>query len=497
MHQRGSGVLLPIPSLPSPSGIGDLGPGAYLFTNFLARCKQKYWQVLPLNPTDPVNGNSPYSSESSFAGNQLFISPEQLYQQDLLKKDDIEPARAFNPEKIDYPRVTTYKENLLHLAYNNFLKKKKMHEFENFCSEHAHWLNDYAVYTALKKYHNGSCWNLWSKDLQNYDPASITRISDDLKDTIHQAKFFQYLFFTQWLSLKKYCNEQGIHIIGDIPYYVNFDSADVWTHQHLFKLGKDKKMTHVSGVPPDYFSRTGQRWGNPVFKWEMLKKDNFSWWVERIKHNLKLFDIIRIDHFLGFSACWEIPAQEKTAIKGKWAQVPGHDLFNTLRASFPALPIIAEDLGYITDDVRKLIHNFEFPGMKVLQFAFGDNFTNPYLPHNHIQNCVVYTGTHDNNTTKGWFTRDASLKVKKNLSRYLGRKVEAKNIHATLIRLAMMSVANTVIIPLQDILGLDENARMNKPGTIEANWEWRLQEDQLTPNLEKTLLKLTETYNRI
>ena len=351
---------------------------------------------------------------------------------------------------------------------------------------------------AIKTHFRGRVWSEWPVGLRDRYPEAIKSIKKDLHDEIEMHKLLQYVFIQQWLLLKSYCHGKGIHIIGDMPIYVDHDSVDCWTHPDIFKLDKNKRPCAVSGVPPDYFSRTGQLWGNPLYRWDVLKKKGYDWWIRRIENNMKLYDIVRIDHFRGFVGYWEVPAKEKTAVKGKWAKAPALDFFNQLKKRFHRLPMIAEDLGFITPDVEKVIEHFEFPRMKVLLFAFGKN--NPmhsYLPHAYEKNCVVYTGTHDNNTVRGWFKREAKHEDKRRVFQYLGRKVSEQEMHWEFIRLAMMSVANMVIIPLQDVLGLGEEARMNRPATSKGNWQWRLLPELLTSSLTAKLLEITESYGRV
>lgn len=498
MKRRSSGILLHITSLPSPYGIGDLGTQSYRFADFLAETKQGFWQILPLNLTDPALGNSPYYSPSAFASNTLLISPELLIQSGLIEKTDLEPFPSFQNEQVGYHNVTTYKKKLFYRAYERFKEKKyDKYEYERFCFENSHWLEDFALFITLKAHFHGQVWSEWHSEIRDREPEALQVFKRQRHDRIEMEKFLQYLFSQQWSSLKDYCNQRGIQIIGDMPMYVCYDSADVWANPDLFKLNENKQPSFVAGVPPDYFSKTGQLWGNPVYRWDRLKETGYSWWIQRTKHNLNLFDMVRVDHFRGFVAYWEVPATEKTAINGCWVEAPAENFFSTLLKCFPYLPIIAEDLGVITPDVRKIMHRFEFPGMKVLLFAFSDDLsTNPYLPHNHVKNCVVYTGTHDNNTVKGWFEREATQGEKESLFRYLGREVPSENIHWEFIKLAMMSVANLVIIPMQDILGLGEEARMNRPSTLESNWQWRLLSGQLTPEIAQKIRGMTEIYGR-
>ncbi len=498
IRRRGSGILLHITSLPSKFGIGDLGPAAYQFADFLSQTAQSFWQVLPLNPTDPISGgNSPYSSFSAFAGNKLLISPELLYREGFLEKSDLEEVTPFPPQRVNYPAVLEYKNQIFNKAFAQFKKNECDFEFDKFCEESEEWLDDYALFIALKNHYHGKVWSDWPESLRDKQEEALNSVRQRLTREIEKEKFLQYIFFKQWTELKHYCNQNGIQIIGDVPFYISYDSADVWTNPELFKLDENKKPTHVAGVPPDYFSETGQLWGNPVYRWDAMQGTGYRWWIKRIEHNLKYFDFIRVDHFRGFAAYWEVPASETTAINGRWVNSPGIDFFKTLLRRFPNLPIIAEDLGVITPDVRELIHEFEFPGMRLLMFAFNQNLPNhPYAPHNHIENCVVYTGTHDNNTARGWFEQDATEEEKQWLFKYLGREITAEEVSDELVRLAMMSVANMVILPIQDVLGLGAEARMNRPSSTEGNWEWRLSAEQLNQEVIHKLREITELYGR-
>jgi len=497
MSRRGSGILLHITSLPSPYGIGDLGSGAYRFADFLTEAKQSFWQILPLNPTDPVYGNSPYHSISAFASNPLLISPELMVRDGLLTKSDVGTVPDYPNRRADYPGGIAFKERLFYLAHERFRRERQTHDYGRFCAENTAWLDEFALFVALKAHFQGKVWTEWPQEIRERQPGALEAFKNQLHETIELHKFLQYVFYQQWSSLKSYCNQRGIQFLGDIPIYVEHDGVDVWTNPEMFKLDSDKRPRVVAGVPPDYFSETGQLWGNPVYRWEALKETGYAWWIRRLQHNLRLLDLIRIDHFRGLIGYWEIPAGEANAINGRWVGAPGEDLLNELLKKFPYLPIVAEDLGVITPDVREIMHRFELPGMKVLLFAFGDDLpTNPYIPHNLPRNCVLYTGTHDNNTAKGWFEGEATAEIKERLFHYLGREVPVTKIHRELIRLAMMSVANMVVIPMQDILGLGEEARMNRPATSEGNWEWRLLEDQVTPSLAQELLKMTEIYGR-
>jgi len=498
LHTRASGILQHITSLPSPFGIGDMGPGAYLFADFLHRAGQSYWQVLPLNPTDQACGNSPYSSISAYAGNTLLISPQILLHEGLLSAADIADVDNFPGGRCDYSAVVPYKEKILDLAYERFKRSdNQKNAYEQFCVEQKDWLDDYALFVVAKKYHSGVVWGEWEKNLRERQAKALKKINTDFRDSVEREKYLQYLFYKQWHDLKAYCNERGIALIGDIPIYVSYDSADVWTNTDIFKLTDDRKPEYVAGVPPDYFSRTGQLWGNPVYCWDALKKSKFSWWLQRVAHNLQLFDVLRIDHFRGFVAYWEVPASETTAVHGTWVEAPAGAFFSSLKKRFSDVRIIAEDLGIITPDVKQVMEDCAFPGMKVLQFAFSEDLPeHPYLPHNYERNCIAYTGTHDNNTSRGWFEHEASPDDRQRLFRYCGRELSGADVSAELIRLAMMSPANVVIIPTQDVLALGEDARMNRPSTASGNWEWRLLPEQLNESAGDILRQVTHIYGR-
>jgi 4-alpha-glucanotransferase len=496
MSKRRSGILMHVTSLPSPFGIGDLGPGAYRFADFLAASGQKIWQVLPLSPTDPIEGNSPYSSPSAFAGNPLLVSPEHLVSDGLLSEQNLDSVPDLPADRVDYQAVIGYKNELFGRAFDRFSQAQDRHEFEGFCFKNSHWLEDFALFAALKEHFSGEVWSDWEPDIRDRDPETLETWRKRLARGIESHRFTQFLFYRQWHALKAYCNERGIEIIGDIPIYVSYDSADVWADSQIFKLKADKKPTHVAGVPPDYFSSTGQLWGSPVYDWEVCKRSGFKWWLRRMEHVLSLYDLVRIDHLRGLVAYWEVPAGHKTAVHGAWIDAPAGDFFDTMVKRFPDFPIIAEDLGLITPDVREVMDRYGFPGMKVLLFAFGaDEPDHPYLPHNYEHNFVVYTGTHDNNTVRGWFDK-APTADRKRVDRYVGRDVRADTVHWDLVRLAMASVADTAVTPMQDILGLGEEARMNLPGVLEGYWQWRLAGEALQPDLAAALLDLTRTYGR-
>lgn len=498
MEKRRSGILLHISSLPSPYGIGDLGPQAYQFVDFLHKTKQTLWQVLPLSPTEPAFGNSPYSSISAFAGNPLLLSPDEMVKEGFLTEREVDRRPVLPEGRCDYPAVLAYKETLFQKAFQRFEAfRLKREEFEAFCHDHEEWLNDYALFSVIRRRFEGRIWNRWPEGLRDRKQETLREVEQENPEALKKEKFLQYLFFKQWDSLKHYGNRQGVKFLGDLPIYVGLDSVDVWVHPHLFKIDKDKNPLFVSGVPPDYFSKDGQLWGNPVYDWDRVRERGFDWWKKRMIHQSRLFDLVRIDHFRGLIAYWEIPAHEKRAVHGKWVRVPWQDFFDAIRSSSPGLSIIAEDLGLITADVKEAREKLALPGMKVLLFAFGeDHPLHPYLPHMYEENCVVYTGTHDNNTVRGWFENEARPEDRKRLFRYLGRDVSKEEVHWELIRLAMMSVARTAIFPMQDVLGLGEGARMNRPATTSGNWEWRLLPGQIRPETEAKLLEMTETYGR-
>lgn len=494
--ERGSGILLHISSLPSAFGIGDLGPQAFKFVDELAAAGQKYWQILPLNPTDAIYGNSPYLSISAFAMNPLLISPQFLVRDGLLEKADIASPPEFEPGRVDYDAVKNYKSGLLKKAFQEW-KKKPDDEFTAFHQKHADWVDDYALFSAIKEAQGGVNWNEWPDALRDRQPEALAEQRGKLDQEIRFAVFQQYLLQKQWKDLKAYCVKNKVRIIGDLPIYVEYGSADVWCSPQYFKLNEEKKPHVVAGVPPDYFSATGQRWGNPIYDWEKLQQDNFSWWTARLSRNLRLFDIVRIDHFRGLVAYWEIPAEEETAINGEWIDAPTDEFMITLQKECPTFNVIAEDLGLITDDVKETLERYKLPGMKVLQFAFGDDLEeNAYLPHNYPENCIVYTGTHDNNTTPGWYKNNATDKDKWNLGAYFVKEINEDNVTWNFIELALSSRANVAIIQAQDLLELDTSARMNKPGTQYGNWEWRLKKDQLDQEHLDRLAELTRKSNR-
>ncbi len=498
MRRRGSGILLHPTALPSRFGVGDLGPRAYWFADFLERSGQSYWQILPLSPTEPGRGNSPYNSSSAFAGNPLLISLERLAREGHLYEDDLAAAPSFPPGQVDYPVVQDYKRKLLSRAYKNWRSHGSDPEFIRFKKEQEYWLADFCLFEALAQRHSSQLWNQWPMELRDRYPAALEQAKAELTEQVEEEAYLQYVFQRQLAELRSYCLERGISLFGDMPIYVDYHSADVWAHQELFKLNEDKRPTVVSGVPPDYFSATGQYWGNPVFNWDAMRAGGYAWWIKRLERNFGLYDLVRIDHFRGLVAFWEIPAHETTAINGYWQEAPVMDFFGALQRRFQSLPIVAEDLGYITPDVREALALLGLPGMKLFIFAFGeDGADNPYQPHNFPRNCVAYTGTHDNNTMRGWFQTEADEATRARMSRYLGRELTAENVAWESWRAVTASVADTVIAPLQDVLGLDAEARMNRPSEAEGNWGWRLQAEMLTGEIEVRLKKLAETYGRV
>ncbi|MFC1709232.1 4-alpha-glucanotransferase [Candidatus Omnitrophota bacterium] len=494
---RKSGILLHISSLPSAYGIGDLGPQAYKFVDLLVQAKQSYWQILPLNPTDTAFGSSPYHSICAFAGNPLLISPQELHKHGLLDESDMGSAPKSSDDRVDFQQVAACKMKLLNAAYENFKNKGDKGEYKKFCQENEYWLDDFATFVACKNHFKGAIWVDWPKDIRDRKDKAMCAIKERLIPRIDFEKFLQFIFMRQWNSLKSYCNEKGVRVIGDMPIYVEHDGVDCWVNPRIFKLDKNRRPFALSGVPPDYFSQTGQLWGNPVYNWDVLKQTKYEWWINRLKHNFRLFDLTRIDHFRGLVAYWEVPAGEKTAIKGEWIPVPIDDFFSELYKNFPNPPVIAEDLGIITDEVKEAMARYNLMGMKVLLFAFGgDIFENPYIPENIVENSIVYTGTHDNNTAKGWLEHDATEEEKANLFGYLEREVSSEEIHEVLVQIAMMSISDIAITPFQDLIGLGREGRMNIPSTNKGNWSWRATSANVASLDVHKLRKLTEVSGR-
>ena len=502
---RASGILLHPTSLPGEYGIGDLGNQAYEFVNFLSEAKQTYWQILPLGPTG--YGDSPYQCFSAFAGNTLLISPEKLLESGLLDESILKDKPDFPTAKVDYGGVYDWKNKILPEAYKAFHQTTSVDlrgKFETFSQENEWWLEDYARYRAVKAEQGQKPWYEWDDALKLRDREAIIRESERLYEKIQAEKFYQFLFFSQWAELKSYANRKGVKIVGDIPIFIALDSSDVWCNQDKFKLNADGSPKVVAGVPPDYFSKTGQLWGNPIYDWDAMRRDGFHWWIARVASTLRTVDVVRVDHFRGFAAAWEVPGGDKTAENGRWVDVPGRELFLALKRALGDLPVIAEDLGVITPDVEELRDGFGFPGMRILQFAFGGDAKNHDLPHNYISNCVAYTGTHDNDTTVGWWnsqagagsTRDADAITREHdyCLKYLD--TDGTEIHWDFIRSVWGSVAHTAIAPLQDLLGIGNEGRMNLPASDSGNWFWRYKDGALTPEIVERLKGLTETYGR-
>ena len=493
---RASGILLPVSSLPGKYGIGCFSKEAYDFVDVLEKANQKYWQILPIGPTS--YGDSPYQSFSTFAGNPYFISLEKLIEEELLTEEECNSVDfGENNEYIDYEKLYNGRFNLLKKAYKR--SNPEDEGFKKFVEENGFWIEDYAMFMTIKAEHNGESFELWEDEIRVRKPEAMERYREKFKDEILFYKFIQFKFYEQWFKLKEYANDKGIKIIGDIPIYVAYDSADVWSHPELFQIDDKGKTIAVAGCPPDGFSATGQLWGNPLYKWDYHKQTNYDWWIKRIERSVQLYDVVRIDHFRGFDEYYSIPARDEDATNGHWEKGPGIDLFNAIKYCLGNVNIIAEDLGYITDSVRQLVNDSGFPNMKVLEFAFDSRDSSgprEYLPYNYNKNCVVYTGTHDNETLKGWLGSIGPEEVEM-VQKYIGRKTDDKDeLVDEVIRMAQASTANTCIIPLQDYLHLDNKARMNHPSTLGGNWCWRVKSRQITKKLSATIKELTVLYGR-
>lgn len=490
---RKCGVLMPISSLPSRFGIGGFSKEAYDFVDFLAAGGQSLWQILPLGPTG--YGDSPYQSFSTFAGNPYYISLDALIEEGLLTEQECESCDyGDNPEYVNYEKIYNTRFKLLRMAFDraNILENE---EYKSFVEENKEWLKDYAMYMAIKDSKNGIAWIEWDEDIRLRKPEAMVRYEKELEDAINFYSYQQYLFATQWAALKAYANKKGVDIVGDIPIYVAFDSADTWANPELFQLDEENIPTSVAGCPPDAFSATGQLWGNPLYRWDYHEKTGFAWWIRRLAYCFKIYDMVRIDHFRGFDEYWAIPYGDPTAEFGRWEKGPGYALFDAMKKALGNRPVIAEDLGFLTPSVLKLVKKTGYPGMKILQFAFDPREESDYLPHNYPKNCVVYTGTHDNDTVNGWIAalgrKDLAFAKK-----YIGVK-RTSDICSSLIRTALASVADTAIIPLQDYLELGSEARINTPSTLGGNWEWRVAADACTPELSARMLDLAQTFGRI
>jgi 4-alpha-glucanotransferase len=493
---RSSGILCHPTSFPSRHGIGDLGKGAYDFVNWLAAAKQQLWQVLPLGPTG--YGDSPYQSFSAFAGNPLLISPESLVWSGLLPIDALDTVPDFPARRVDFGTVISYKHGLFRRSHAHFRANASRDQqvgFAAFQAQHAHWLTDFGLFMALKRHFGGGSWHGWPRDIALREPGALAHFRSALADEVTYQQYLQWIFAEQWGALKVYANGLGIQIIGDVPIFAAEDSADVWGHPELFQLDANGNATMIAGVPPDNFSATGQRWGNPHYRWDVMAQDGYRWWIERVHHTLTQVDIVRIDHFRGFEAYWEVPADEATAMHGRWVKGPNAALFRAIEAALGKLPIIAEDLGVITPEVDALRAQFGFPGMKILQFGFALDNNPKYLPHNFEQDYIVYPGTHDNNTVIGWFNEAGRLGSEKwNCLRYLG--TDGHDLAWDFIRQAWSSVANQAVACLQDVMNLGAEARMNFPSTESGNWQWRYTPEMLTDMACARLRELTEIYER-
>lgn len=500
-NKRGAGILMHLTSLPSAYGIGDLGPEAQQFVSFLAASGQRYWQLLPLNPVTGTQSFSPYSSFSAMAGNILLISPEDLRKDGLLKRKQLKKAELPLSDKVDYEKVSAAKQEMLHQAYQQFKAAgnfQMTEAFRLFCKQESAWLEDFALFTVLKEAHGQAPWYEWEEAYQQRDSKALLDFAAEHREELEAACWYQFIFYRQWNALKDFAAAQGVKFYGDLPFYIGHDAADVWAHPGLFSLDAAGRVSGMAGVPPDYFNAEGQLWGMPVFRWDQLKQQHYSWWIDRIRKNLELYDLLRLDHFRAFSGYWEVQAGEHTAQNGKWMEGPGEDFFLALERAFPDLPFVAEDLGEITAEVYRLRDRFNLPGMKVLQFAFGRNMPdNEHIPHRYAHDhFVVYTGTHDNNTTTGWFLQEAGNTERKNIRAYTGQTPRADRIAEVMIRLAYGSVARLAILPMQDVLGLDGGARMNRPASVNGNWEWRMKK-QPSGRQQKFLYRLAYTFGRI
>lgn len=495
---RSSGVLLPVFSLPGQFGIGDFGPSAFQFVDFLNNAGQSIWQLLPL--TSPARGNSPYSSKSAFAGNLLFISPEELLTSGLLSEEEVQNAQSSHEtaDRVDYARAEAVRVVLLQSAYATFLNSADddLHrEFELFIEQNASWLTDFARFDVLASHYGDPDWSQWDQELIQRQPQALADVDQRFEKELHQCRFFQFLFSRQWKRLQEYARQKNVRLYGDMPIFVAYESADVWTNQHLFCLEENGRPSVVAGVPPDYFSETGQKWGNPLYRWDRLAETGYEWWVERIRRAFEYFDLLRIDHFRGFESFWEIPFEAENATTGHWVKGPGDELFAAISSALGELPIIAEDLGLITDEVHHLRDRLGFPGMRVLQFGCEHDHDPYHRPDCYPEHCVAYTGTHDNNTTLGWYRSMVARHHNQIVDRFLSGDPEA--VHTDLIRAVLNSAADTVIIQMQDVVGLGAESRMNTPGVCDGNWAWRCEQKYLVDEVAEQLREMTQLSGRI
>ncbi|MEM1057238.1 MAG: 4-alpha-glucanotransferase [Bacteroidota bacterium] len=499
MIRRTSGLLLHVTSLPSRFGVGDLGPGAIHFLDYMARAGQSLWQILPLCPVG--YGNSPYASPSTFAADEFLVSPERLVEDGLLTESDLAEAPAFPQETVAFEAARVYKTALLDLAHARFREGDHPHlgeAYGRFRESHAAWLDQYALFMALKDAHDGAEWIEWEQPYSKCDTEALQTWAEAHALEMDRVRFGQFLFWQQWDAVRAHARHRGIQVLGDLPIYVAYDSADVWANRHLFRLDENGAPTHVAGVPPDYFSETGQRWGNPLYRWDRMAETEYEWWRRRMAHTLSMVDLLRLDHFRGFEAFWSVPSSEPTAIHGAWETGPRDALFQAFERELGSpLPIIAEDLGLITPEVRHLMGRFGFPGMAIFQFAFGGRHDSDFLPHTFRRALAAYTGTHDNNTFQGWWDGEATEAEREHARAYLDLDTSGETPARAAVRALMASVADTVVTPMQDVLGLGAEARMNTPGTVgEMNWGWRVRGDQLTDDSARRMRQLTELYAR-
>jgi 4-alpha-glucanotransferase len=488
---RRSGILLHPTSLPGSFGVGDLGPSAYRFIDWLVAAGQTLWQVLPLGPTG--YGDSPYQAFSAFAGNPLLISPEWLLEQQLLTESELAAVPIFETGNIDFGAVIPWKDKLLRAAYARFATQSRP-EFERWTAANAEWLDDYALFTALKGHFGGGAWTGWDDDIRARDPKAIARYTEILAEEIGYQKFLQSQFAQQWTTLRAYARQQGVDLVGDMPIFIAHDSADAWAHKELFTLQEDGSLEVQAGVPPDYFAATGQLWGNPLYRWDAMAAQGYSWWIDRFRSILNLVDMVRLDHFRGFEAAWAIPGGAPNAINGEWRKGPEYALFDAINGALGEMPIIAEDLGVITPDVEALRDRYNFPGMRILQFGFTADAKSEFLPHSYIRNCVAYTGTHDNETTRGWFD-NLDARTRERVLAYF--ESDSEQVVFDMVRAIIASVAATAIIPMQDILDLGNEARINTPGLLGNNWQWRATAADFTPDMAAALKRLALLYGRV
>ncbi len=495
---RQSGILLPVFSLPSPWAIGDIGARARNFVDWLAAAGQNCWQMLPLTCTKEILGNSPYDSISAFACSPLLISIEDLAEEELISNKEISSLNRVSSGRVDYSAAKKIKMPLLKKAFQRFMSRTNTDPLYRFWEGQAWWLDDFSLFSAISCRLGDDRWNTWPSSLKIRDKVALDTVRTEEKDHILFTVFIQYEAFTQIQRLRKHSLDRGIQLIGDLPIYVSYESADVWSHPEMFQLDRDLTPKAVAGVPPDYFSSTGQRWGNPLYRWDYAKGMEFHWWLKRIAHSLQLYDMIRLDHFRGFLEYWAIPYTEKTAIYGRWEEGPGDSFFSALEKNFPSMPFLAENLGIITPDITRAMKKYDLPGMLVLLFAFDESMPrNPYILHNHEPRNIVYTGTHDNNTVRGWFDDEGSPQDKERVSRYMNMPFTRDNAATVLTRMALMSVAERAVIPLQDYLNIGGEGRINKPSTLEGNWQWMAEEKALTEDLASSLHSLMKTYGRL